>query len=130
LTKRGPDNPGWKGGRCARQNGYILIHKPEHPTAKRDGYVLEHRYVYETTRGVTLPPSVIVHHINGIKTDNRPVNLIASRRGDHSRIHIKAAQVISLFLDDKLLGAARQHVRDTGELPDLGELTKKVYGHD
>ena len=89
---------------------------------------MEHRYVYETTRGITLPKDVHVHHINGIKHDNRPENLIAMTRSAHRQLHLKASHVIALFLDDRLLDAARDYVRAMGELPDLGDLTAKVYG--
>lgn len=130
LSKRGRENSGWKGGRCASKGGYILIHRPDHPSANRDGYVAEHRYVYETSRGITLPKNVIVHHVNGVKDDNRPENLIATTRSAHSKIHLRAASVIALFVDDRLLDAAKSHVRTHGSLPDLEALTAHVYGSD
>ncbi len=126
--QRGREHPSWKGGRFSTKDGYVLLHKPGYPSSQRDGYIPEHRYVYEQSRGVTLPKGVIVHHINGIKSDNRPENLIATTRSQHQLVHLRAAQVISLFLDDRLLKAAQTYVRDKGELPDLKTLTTQLYG--
>ena len=72
--KRGKDVPGWKGGRRKRPDGYIQIRKPDHPRAVK-GYVNEHRLVVEQALGRYLKPSEFVHHINGIKDDNRLENL-------------------------------------------------------
>lgn len=107
-----------------------MLFKPDHQSAQRDGYIPEHRYVYEVTRGVTLTNRIIIHHVNGIKDDNRPENLVAYTRREHSIAHIQAAQLIGLFLDDRLLEATKAHVRSTGEMPDLEQLTQMVYGHD
>lgn len=117
------------GSRCSAKGGYVRVHHPTHPTANADGYVLEHRYIYELSRGVSLPPTVLIHHINGIKDDNRPENLIAFTRSQHAKVHVRASQVIALFLDDALMDAAQNYVREHGELPDLEELTREVYGH-
>jgi hypothetical protein len=72
---------------------------------------------------------VVIHHINGAKRDNRPENLIAISRSEHSKTHRLANEAISLFLDDRLLEAAKAYVREHGTLPDLEALTAQVYGH-
>lgn len=64
----------WKGG-YRLEDGYALVYKPEHPKAKKNGYVREHTVVMETKIGRPLLPTEQVHHINGIKHDNRPENL-------------------------------------------------------
>jgi hypothetical protein len=119
---------GWKGGRLVDRMGYVSVLRPGHRLARKDGYVLLHRLVYEESRGVRLPKGVLVHHLNGIKDDNRPENLMATTRSEHKRSHLFASGVLSLFLDDKLLAAAKAYVRAHGQLPDLAQLTQQVYG--
>lgn len=48
--------------------------------------VLQHRMVAEETLGRKLSPDEDVHHINGIKTDNRPENLMVLKHGQHTTI--------------------------------------------
>lgn len=69
------ESPNWRGGRHGNGKGYIMIYAPNHPTHNGKGYVAEHRLVMEQTLGRLLLHSEIVHHLNGIRDDNRPENL-------------------------------------------------------
>lgn len=65
----------WINGKSHNGNGYIVISSPSHPK-QRGGYVLEHRVVMEKHLGRYLKSKELVHHINGIKTDNHLDNLM------------------------------------------------------
>ena len=74
------------GGRTTDRDGYVLIRAPHHPHANSNGYVREHRLVMEEKLGRYLTMTEVVHHINGIKCDNRPENLELYRsNSEHKR---------------------------------------------
>ena len=70
----GSKNPSWKGGRTV-SGGYVYLFMPNHSSATKNGYILEHRLVMEALLGRKLGRSEVVHHINGDTMDNRPENL-------------------------------------------------------
>lgn len=72
----------------------IKLNVPTHGTGIHQAYgynriyvsgkwVLEHRHIWEQLHG-PLPKNWVVHHINGIRNDNRPTNLIGLPRAEHS----------------------------------------------
>ena len=73
----GDRNPQYKNGRTQNgPEGYVFILKPNHPRAHQN-YVREHLLVWEEANGKPLPEGWVIHHLNGIKNDNRIENLVA-----------------------------------------------------
>lgn len=56
------------------KNGYVLVFRKEHPRASKN-YVFEHILVMEKALGRSLEKDENIHHINGVKDDNRIENL-------------------------------------------------------
>lgn len=87
LARIGTGNGNWGGGRWKAKNGYVLVKSYNHPYRRSQDYVLEHRLVMEQHLGRHLTCKEVVHHINGIKDDNRIKNLILMNHGEHTRYH-------------------------------------------
>ena len=88
LGQMGEKNHRFKGKR--RLEGYIVVYSPSHPKAFRDGEVFEHILVAEKALGHYLPKGAVVHHINGIKDDNRNCNLLICQNDNyHKRLHAR-----------------------------------------
>ncbi len=90
--RSGSENVNWKGGKT-RCMGYIVAKAPTHPRANIGGYVFEHILIWEQVHNKSVPEGCHIHHINGIKTDNRPSNLVCLSSSRHATEHQTLTQV-------------------------------------
>ena len=87
VAMRGPASGNFKGYRRKTSRGYIKLYRPGEEGTDKNGIILEHRYVMAKHIGRPIRADEAVHHINGIKTDNRIENLQLMGFGEHSAMH-------------------------------------------
>lgn len=101
-NRRGAESPSWKGGRHKDTNGYIQVYAPSHPRAV-GRYVSEHILVWEKTNNREIPKAYKIHHLNGVRDDNRPENLVGLSTKDHDKLdRLKLAEARIRQLEQEL----------------------------
>ena len=86
---RGEQCGRWNNGKLYTSDGYVLVRVPkDHPLHVANGYAFEHRMVISENIGRWLKANEHVHHINGVKDDNRSENLIVLTKAEHNIIHM------------------------------------------
>jgi hypothetical protein len=109
---KGERHYAWKGGITKTSTGYIEVYMPNHHRADRRGHVKQHVLEWEKVHNRKLRKDEVIHHLNGIKTDNRPENLIALKTKEHNRwIPILQAKIRNL---EKELARCSQEVMELG----------------
>ena len=102
----GGANPNWRNGRT-HAYGYTFV-RTKTGNGGGAAYTAEHRLVWEAAHG-PLPEGYVVHHLNGIKEDNRLENLAAMARREHNpRLIVAPYEARIKELEERLasLGAA------------------------
>lgn len=79
-SHRAEKSVNWKGGRTGDGHGYMKV-------LVGGKYVLEHRHVMEKYLNRRLGFLEHVHHVNGVKDDNRIENLQVLSKSEHHSLH-------------------------------------------
>ena len=81
----GENHWNWKGGKYLAT--YSLVRCPNEfsSMANAGGYVLEHRLIMAKYLGRPLANTEVIHHLNGVPTDNRKENLVIVDSNSHER---------------------------------------------
>lgn len=75
----------------AHTNGYLSHADHDHPNVMGNGQVFDHVAVAVRALGKPLPKGVEVHHVNGVRSDNRGCNLVICQdHAYHSLLHQRA----------------------------------------
>lgn len=129
-SRSGEQHPRWRDG-VKRSRGYIYVSIPQDdPLAvmaqrryQDNVVVAEHRLVVARSIGRPLAKDEVVHHVNGIKDDNRLENLrLLHERAHHPMLTLQEAQkrlvslesrVVVLEAENVLFRVALQEVRDS-----------------
>ena len=88
-------------------NGYRCRYDPSHPNANKAGVIAVHTIVMAEILGRPLVPGENVHHINGVRDDNRPENLELWNESQPAgqRVEDKVAwavQMLELYAPERL----------------------------
>lgn len=87
--KRGENNPRWNGGR-KRDRNYWVLFMPDYFSANKNGYVLEHIYVFQEYYQCCMLHWGNVHHIIPVTEDycnNMIWNLMGIMANKHMSLH-------------------------------------------
>jgi hypothetical protein len=79
----------WSGDRKSiSEDGYVKVRVGrEHPLGDLNGYSYEHLVVWCAAGRPRPLRGWVLHHKNGVKTDNRLDNLECITRAEHNRLH-------------------------------------------
>lgn len=120
----GDKNASFKGEEIISEFGYVLVYCPGHPFPHdkssnctrvfkhrlviEENYLLfDEKYFIDINGNFYLKPEYIVHHKNGIKTDNRLENLQILTTSEHRKLHNQDLEFIRDSSSGKIVGVVK-----------------------
>lgn len=100
-------------------SGYIFI------TLPNGERIQEHRLIMEQILGRPLRPDEVVHHKNGIITDNRPENLEVMTSREHTILH-NTGRVHSLETRQKISQKTKERFKSKEKHPSYKAISKEL----
>ena len=85
------------------EKGYRYIYRPDHH-GNKDGWIREHKYVYETETGKAVPNGYKLHHIDMDKQNNVMENLWLCTNKEHADAHNSINIVIKKLMERGIVG--------------------------
>ncbi len=76
--------------------GYVHLYAPNDPNAHTNGFIAEHILVAQAALGKPLPTRSVVHHVNGVRTDNRNSNLVICQDNTYHFFLHRRARVVAM----------------------------------
>lgn len=128
-------HPRWLGG-VKRTRGYIYVPIPQDdPLAvmsqrryRDSAIVAEHRLVVARSIGRPLAKDEVVHHINGIKDDNRLENLrLLHERAHHPMLTLQEAQKRLVSLESRVVLLEAENILFRVALQEIRDSTPKTF---
>lgn len=108
AARCGSNNHFWKGGRSVdKRSGYVSLSGQEYPSTVKRYSEAEHRIVMARHLGRPLMDFEEVHHINGVRDDNRISNLELWTKSQPAGIRVEdavshAVEMLELYRPDLL----------------------------
>ena len=111
------DHPRWSDEKIITAKGYTKIRVGrDHPLADPNGYAYEHILVWVSAGNARAKEDEVIHHINGVKSDNRIENLQLLTRQQHEMVHDRLR-----LTDDEVVQIRKAYAKGDADQKGLAE---------